>query len=401
MKKILFVLAVALVCAGCSATDTVSGGENTYADTNRDTKIIVLNGDTATLDGKEVEQTDYTWRVDYTAVHDDVENAPAEYYTGTKSDADIYIDHELYYYPDFGLDNYELITYDGEKEYALYYRDGVNDGYIFATLPNLSKDVISTMLHTEDEAAENKVLHIKSGGTYILEGEWKGQINIEIPDDETVTLILNGINVECTVAPGIIFENAYECGGEYSDGFNTDNAGVTVVLNENTENTVTGCNVYRMLSTKYKNEETKVQKKVRKYDAAFYSKVTMNIEGDGVDSNGYIVIDGSTVNINGVFMPDSALDSDSGIYYTSGEIYIDGESADKEPGTYREISAARGFGKGDRDFPKGERPNTEGKEPPADAPKDFDGERPRRRLDENPSGENSDLTDKHSDKDDR
>ena len=240
-----------------------------------------------------------------------------------------------------------------------------------------------------------------------LEGNWNGQINIDVDDEEKVTLILNGVEINCSVAPGIIFESAYECEGEYAEDFNTDDAGVTVILNKGTVNTVTGQNVYRMLSSKLKDDGV-TQKKVRKYDSAFYSKVSMSIEGegelivnsnfegldtemhltfksgtvtinsiddginvnedgksvvsflggdviinhsnisegDGVDSNGYIIVNGGNITVNGVVMPDNALDSDSGVYYETGTITIDDEVIEKEPGVYREISSDnQGFGK--------------------------------------------------------
>ena len=81
------------------------------------------------------------------------------------------------------------------------------------------------MMHTEEEAYENPVLHITQPGTYILEGEWQGQILINLGDpDETftdpdakVTLILNGVDVTCTVAPAMMFYSAFECDNSWKD----------------------------------------------------------------------------------------------------------------------------------------------------------------------------------------
>lgn len=408
MNKLLILLCIFIGLYGCTNSTTNSNTTiKTTDETQNESTIIKLSGDSAYLNGVEITETDYTWHVDPTTVHEETKKAPAEYYTGTKSDEEIYIDHELYYYPDLGIENYQLTTYDGEKEYAINYSDGVNDDLIFATLPVLNETVLSSMVHTESEALENKVLHIKKAGTYVLEGNWNGQINIDIDDEEKVTLILNGVEINCSVAPGIIFESAYECEGEYAEDFNTDDAGVTVILNKGTVNTVTGQNVYRMLSNEMKDDGI-TQKKVRKYDSAFYSKVSMNIEGegelivnsnfegldtemhltfksgnvtinsiddginvnedgksvvsflggdviinhsnisegDGVDSNGYIIVNGGNITVNGVVMPDNALDSDSGVYYETGTITIDDEVIEKEPGVYREISSDnQGFGK--------------------------------------------------------
>lgn len=409
---ILLVMTFLFSLAACSAD---SKEENKAADTNEtadsEAKVIKLSSDCAEIDGEKVEEFDYTWHCDPSVSHGEVENAPAEYYTGTKpeTDAAAYIDHELYYFPELPEDGFKTVNYDGETEWAYYYTDGEHDDFIFATLPKLGAEFPSQMMHSEDEAAENKVLHITQPGTYVLEGEWQGQVWVDLGDkDDTftdenakVTLILNGVNINCSVAPGVVFYSAYECDNAWEDSdshsqdVNTDNAGVTVVIADGTKNTVDGTNIFRMLKTKYKDEDSndpvKLQKKMRKLDAAFYSYVSMNIEGgeegtgilnvisgfegldselhlsvnggniiinsqddginvnednvsvvffnggsvtlnpaqgaegDGVDSNGYVVLNGGTVSVNGVVPPDSALDSENGIYYNTGTVIIDGE----------------------------------------------------------------------------
>ena len=388
---------------------------------------IVLSGSTASLDGDELETFDYTWHCDPSTVHDEVKNAPAEYYTGTKpeTDAAAYIDSELYYFPSLPESGFKKVNYDGEQEWAYYYTDGENNDFIFATLPALGNSFPTQMMHTPEEAAANKVLHITKPGTYALSGQWNGQIKVDLGEDAftdpeaKVTVYLNGVNVTCTVAPGIIFENVYECDNTwedretYSADVNTDNAGVTVVIADDSINTVTGTNVFRMLKTKYKDEtsteQIKTQKKKRKTDGAFYSYVTMNVtggsknngiltvnagfegidselhlaflggkiivnsqddginvnednvsvvkfvgadltinaaqgaEGDGVDSNGFIVVSGGTVAVNGVRVPDNALDSEDGVTYLGGRIVVDGTEQQLTPGTVtREIGGGRG-----------------------------------------------------------
>lgn len=385
--------------------------------------MLELSGDSAKLDGEAAEIFDYTWHCDPGVAHDEVKDAPAEYYTGTKpeTDAAVYIDHELYYFPELPESGFRKVRYDGEMEYAYYYTDGENEDFIFATLPVLGNEFPSQMMHSEEAAAKNQVLHITKPGTYILQGEWKGQILVDLGDkDETftdeaakVTVILRGVDITCDVAPGIVFRSAYECDNEwesrenYNNDVDTSDAGVTVILADGSENTVTGANVFRMLKTIYKDEasseEVKTQKKMRKTDAAFYSYVTMQIlgerentgtltvnsifegldselhlalnggrilinsgddginvnedlvsvvsfngsdvninaaqgaEGDGVDSNGYIVVNSGTVSVNGVRVPDSALDSECGITYQGGTVVIDGVEQTYEPGsTFRE-----------------------------------------------------------------
>lgn len=327
MKKIvqkLICLSLALVLAGSYGAIAARAEEPVHS--------LVLRGDTAALDGVELERFDYTWHCDPGESHDEVKNAPAEYYTGTKpeTDAAAYIDHALYYFPELPESGFQLVNYDGEREWAYYYTDGEHDEYIFATLPMLGNSVPTQMMHSPEEAAQNQVLHITQPGTYVVEGQWNGQIWVELGDpDDTfadpnakVTLILNGVDISCTVAPGVVFYSAYECDNgwedreSYSAEVDTSDAGVTVILADGTENTVTGTNIYRMLKTKYKDENStdpvKTQKKMRKLDAAFYSYVTMNIDGqeegsgsltvnsgfEGLDTELHLSILGGNITIN-------------------------------------------------------------------------------------------------------
>lgn len=396
---------------------------------------LALANDSATIDGVTVEEFDYTWHCDPSVSHGEVDNAPAEYYTGTKpnTDAPVYIDHELYYFPELDADGFKLVNYDGEQEWAYYYTDGEHGDYIFATLPRLGASLPTQMMHSESEAAENKVLHITKAGTYILSGEWHGQIRIDLGDkDETFTdesakvkLVLNGADITCDVAAGIVFYSLYECdnGWEdsdtHSEAVSTENAGATVIISDGSVNTVSGANIYRMLKTKYKDEDStdavKTQKKLRKTDGAFYSYVTMNIdgeskndgkltvnsgfegidselhlsfnggditvnsqddginvnednvsvvtfnggnvtlnpaqgeEGDGVDSNGYVVINEGTLSVNGVTPPDSAIDSEDGIHYNGGTVFIDGTEQSYTAGSvFKETGETGGKPEGGR-----------------------------------------------------
>lgn len=425
MKKIILSILISTLVisylVGCG--DKKIGIKKDYPDA----QVINLNTNKATIEGTAIEEFDYTWHCDPSVSHDEVENAPAEYYTGTEpeTDASVYIDHELYYYPLLDENNFKLQNYDGEKEWTYYYTDGVHNEYIFSTLPVLGNSLPTQMMHTEEEAAKNKVLHITKPGTYALTGKWDGQIMIDLgEEDETfddpeakVTVLLNGVDITCTVAPAIVFRDVYECDNaweehdEHSADVDTSDAGANVILIDNTVNNVSGQNIYRMLKTKYKDdtstETVKVQKKMRKIDAAFYSYVSMNIlgegtlnvtsgfegldselhlsinggsitinseddginvnednvsvvsvnggnvtlnaangaEGDGIDSNGFIVINGGTLNINGITPPDSAMDSEDGIQYNSGKVIIDGKEQSYTPGsTFRETDKMGDFG---------------------------------------------------------
>ncbi len=438
MKKFSSIIIAIALIATCFTSCTVEQEKN-LNDTFPNAHEIVLNSNIATINGSEISEFDYTWHCDPSISHDEVENAPAEYYTGTKpqTDAAVYIDRELYYYPLLDESGFTLQNYDGEKEWTYYYNDGKHNEYIFATLPALGNTLPVQMMHSEDEAAKNKVLHITKAGEYILSGSWDGQVLIDLGDEDEnftdsqskVTLILNGADINCTVAPGIIFRDIYECDNaweereDHSTDIDTTNAGANVILVDGTTNNISGKNIYRMLKTKYKEEDSadavKVQKKLRKTDAAFYSYVSMNIsgkgslnitsnyegldselhltinngnitinsqddginvnednvsvvtinggnitlnaaqgvEGDGIDSNGFVVLNGGTLNINGITPPDSAIDSEDGIHYNGGTVIIDNQTQTYTAGSVFNETGKGGFGEIDRDTVFGEKPH--------------------------------------------
>ncbi|MBQ9911503.1 MAG: carbohydrate-binding domain-containing protein [Firmicutes bacterium] len=348
---LIFAFAVSLAaCTGKTDTSEIRGD---YPGA----KFITLSASGAKIDGVQVKEYDYTWHVDPSVAHDEVKNSPAEYYTGTKPDTDaaVYIDHELYYYPKLDESGFKLVNYDGEREYAYYYTDGENEKYIFATLPVLGNSFPSYMMHKEEEAAENKVLHITKAGTYILKGEWDGQIWVDLGDsDDTfadesakVTLVLAGVDIECSVAPGIVFYSVYECDNAWEERANSyadidiSGAGAKIIVADGTENSVSGTNVFRMLKTKYKDENdestVKVQKKQRKTDGALYSYVSMVIEGEeegtgtlsvtggfeGIDSELHLAFGGGKITVNsqddGVNVNEDYV---SVVYFNGGEVTI-------------------------------------------------------------------------------
>ena len=110
----------------------------------------------ASLDGAAVEDfTDYVWHVNPGEDHTDVENAPAEYYTGEKPDTDaaVYIAHDILYYPRLSADGFRMVQYDDDREWCYYYPEtSAYHEYIFATLPAEGTSVPERMMHTPEEA---------------------------------------------------------------------------------------------------------------------------------------------------------------------------------------------------------------------------------------------------------
>lgn len=204
-----------------------------------------------------------------------------------------------------------------------------------------------------------------------------------------VELILDGADITCTVAPAILFLNVYECDGGWSTetaspNVDTTDAGAVLVLAQDSENTVTGSHVAKI----YKDAEG--EKKLWKQDGAIYSYMSMNVygpgaldvtadcegldtelhltiyggsiairsgndgintnedgvsvttinggslhiiaglgdEGDGIDSNGYLVINGGTVVASANPAGDAGLDSDMGSYVNGGTVIALGSTMD-------------------------------------------------------------------------
>lgn len=181
--------------------------------------------------------------------------------------------------------------------------------------------------HDAEEAQSNTVVTIRSAGTYRLSGTLsQGQIAIDLGDDAeddpdaVVTLILDGVDVTCTVAPALIFYNVYECGssGETADdgvlNITGDNEGLDTELHLTINGGVINIDAANDdINTNEDNVSvTTINGGTLNIDAGLGS------EGDGIDSNGWLVINGGSV-----FASACAAGGDSGID-ASLEIVLNG-----------------------------------------------------------------------------
>lgn len=336
-KNVCVALCISLVSAllvGCtgkedndSKENTVNQSENASTtdaaedETNyKDATVITMNGATATIEGEAVPDFEYIWHTD--------PSAEAEWYEGDEPQTDscAYIAHDIWYYPELDEAGFSKENYDGESEWVYRYTAEGKTDYIYSTLPDLGEELPVEMMHSAEEAYNEPVLHIVEPGTYVLQGKWDGQIFVDLGDeDETfsdesarVTLILNGVEVNCDTAPAFIAYSAYECDNTWEDkeswsnDVDTSDAGVRVVIADGTLNSFTGANVYRLLKPEYKKDSTSVQKKSHKIDGAFYSFVSMVVEGEennsgilnirsttyeGLDDELHLTINGGNINI--------------------------------------------------------------------------------------------------------
>lgn len=319
-NRIILILAAAFAvsAAGCSG-----GNGKTTADLTGaypEAHVLHLDGQHAALDGTPLKEYDYTWRAD--------PELPEPEFSGTKPDETLraYLAHDIIYYPEISEASFTKEEYDGEQEWVTSYTaDGLQD-YLFGTLPVLGAELPTEMMHTAEEAYRNPVVHITAPGTYVVEGSFDGQLFFDFGDEEetfaneaaSVTVILNGADVTCTVAPAIVFHDVYECDNtwedreSYTDQTELSDAGVKIILADGTENSFTGCNVYRLLKPEYKKNSTSVQKKLWKTDGAFYSFQSFSISGEangtgilnvtgetfeGMDSELHLTVNGGYVNI--------------------------------------------------------------------------------------------------------
>ena len=265
--------------------------------------------------------------------------------------------------------------------------------------------------HIKEEADRHTVIHIAKPGTYTISGKLSaGQIAVDLGEDAkkdpeaVVTLVLNGMDITCTVAPAVIFYNVYECGSTDEDKatmeVDTSKAGANVVIADGTENKVNGAyvaKIYKSVELNDAGTEVVDSKKLHKYDGAFYSKMSMNIyggekgdgaleinaenegldtelhltllggniqirsgndgintnednisvtairggtltitvtgqtgEGDGIDSNGWLVIDGGSVTASACATSgDAGIDADKGVYIRGGTVIATGNMLDR------------------------------------------------------------------------
>lgn len=213
---------------------------------------------------------------------------------------------------------------------------------------------------------ENRVITITDGGTYIFSGKaTDAQIAVAAEDSDAVRIVLDGVDITCRTAAAIQVYSGSDprAEGEY---------GVTIEIAEGSENVVNGSHTKKTdtddikhdaaissnislgfegngdLTVNGDNEGIEVKyghltfnggniiinsnddpingsedgvAVVTINDGYIFSSVTSDpqYEGDGLDSNGYIKINGGTaINLAHPYSMDSGIDSDCGSYINGG-----------------------------------------------------------------------------------
>ena len=260
--------------------------------------------------------------------------------------------------------------------------------------------------HSQIEANAHTVLHITEPGIYEVSGTMDaGQIFVDLGEEvendpsKVVKLILNNVDITCTVAPAIFFCSVYECAEKIEIenenipimNIDTSAAGANIEIADGSSNKIYGSYVANIFESCELNEDgTEIvnSKTLHKYDGAIFSKDSINIsgtgkleviaenkgicsdmhmtisggnikiksnndginvneenisvftmndgildiqvsdkigEGDGIDSNGQIIINGGTIDVSAcAISEESGLDSNNGVYINGGTVLATG-----------------------------------------------------------------------------
>lgn len=224
------------------------------------------------------------------------------------------------------------------------------------------------------------VVRIIEEGTYIVSGVLKGKLHIST-GDKVVKIILNGVYINSTIN-SLVFEDGYELIDTVIDNdpyvirqYDFNNAGAQIIIADDSVNKLygtedgkkngaifsnvtlhitgeekgngklyvsslkEGIEIYKHLciSGGYVNvaaDDDGINSKTNK-DSVIYikgGKVLVNSglgdKGDGIDGNGYIIVDGGEVISAAQPNADSGLDSNFGIFVNGGIVYAVGANMD-------------------------------------------------------------------------
>ena len=252
----------------------------------------------------------------------------------------------------------------------------------------VANDIIS-----HEDGKDHTVVHITKPGTYGISGKLSlGQIAVDLGEnakddpDAVVTLILNDADITCQVAPAVIFYNVYECGDDdtekASENVDTAAAGANVIIADGTTNTINGSYVEvenheydgafysRMSMNVNGGEENTGVLNIKAPNEGLDSELHLTVnggkiniesgndgintnadelsvttinggdlnikvtgetgEGDGIDSNGWLVINGGKVIAAACSdSADAGIDSDMGIHINGGTVIASGHMLDR------------------------------------------------------------------------
>ena len=225
----------------------------------------------------------------------------------------------------------------------------------------------------------NSVLYISESGTYILSGTLNGQLSVSVSGE--IDLVFNGATIKASNNNALVIVKAYEMDTSSSmtpaiaRSLDFSKAGVKIIIADGSTNTINGGKssskdgaihsavtilftgetkgdgVLNVVGTsegieverhifinggilKVAAQDDGINAKTDNVAVAYIKggKVFVNSglgnEGDGIDSNGYIFVEGGEIVSSAKPNADSGLDSNKGIYVDGGRVYATGSSMD-------------------------------------------------------------------------
>ena len=225
----------------------------------------------------------------------------------------------------------------------------------------------------------NSVLTISESGSYILSGTLNGQISVSIAG--AIDLIFNGATIKTSSTNALVIVKASEMDSSSSMSpsiakkLDFSKAGVKIIIADGTTNTISGAKssskdgaihsavtilvtggdkgdgVLNVIGTSEGIEVERhflmdggilniaaqddgINAKTDNVALAYFrgGKCLVNSglgsEGDGIDSNGYVIVEGGEIISSARPNADSGLDSNKGIYTDGGRVYATGSSMD-------------------------------------------------------------------------
>ncbi|WP_086347644.1 carbohydrate-binding domain-containing protein [Candidatus Enterococcus clewellii] len=168
-----------------------------------------------------------------------------------------------------------------ETKYGTYDEEDFDDSYDEASATSIKLNGTSSEISGSGASESSQVLTISAGGTYILSGNYEGQIKVTAAQ-ATVKLVLNGVTITNDDSAAIYVEQAEK---------------VITTLAEGSENTLTDGSDYTYASA----DETDP-------NAAFFSKDDLTINGSG------------KLTVNGQY--NNGIQSKDDLVITNGNIHV-------------------------------------------------------------------------------
>ena len=171
--------------------------------------------------------------------------------------------------------------------------------------------------HTVEEAGDVKVINIVKAGTYRISGKLsQGQIRVDLGEgsykdkNAVVKIILDNVDINCSIAPAILFLNVYECDflrdtNNATEKVDTADAGANIIIADNSENNLNGGYVAKIykdktgLKKKWKQEGTIESRMSINIDSEEDDSGCLNINAamEGISSDMHVTINGGNINI--------------------------------------------------------------------------------------------------------